>query len=73
MANTPEVESSRNSHYIMHNKSIKAENEHHQNNYYRQCTAPKIVNPVSINQQNSKVSVKIGITNFHLTEQHICI
>jgi hypothetical protein len=50
MANTPEVESFQNSLYTAHNKSINAKNYHHQNNYHRLSTAPKIVKPVSINQ-----------------------
>jgi hypothetical protein len=67
MANTPEVESFKNTQYIVHNKSINAENKHHQNNYHKQCTAPKIVKPVSINPQYSKTSAKIGITIFNDT------
>jgi hypothetical protein len=50
MANTPEVESFQNNLYTAHNKSINAKNYHHQNNYHRLSTAPKIVKPVSINQ-----------------------
>jgi hypothetical protein len=65
MAHTPEVETFQNSLYTTHNKSINAENKHHQNNYHKHCTAPKIVKPVSINPQYSKASVKIGITIFH--------
>jgi hypothetical protein len=73
MANTPEVESFQNNLYTAHNKSIYAENYHHQNNYLRLSTTPKIVKPVYINQQYSKASVKIGITNFHYTKHQICI
>jgi hypothetical protein len=70
MHNTPEVESLQNKHYFEHNKSITAGHYYHQNNYHKQFTRPKRVKRDSINPQNSKVSVKIGFTNFHHTEHH---
>jgi hypothetical protein len=73
MTNAPQVESLQNKQYFEHNKSITAGHYYHQNNYHQQFTLPKIVKLDSINPQNSKVSVKIGFTNFHHAEPHICI
>jgi hypothetical protein len=64
MHNTPEVESFQNNNYFVHSKSITAGHYYHQNNYCKHFTVPKIVKLVSMDQQYSKLTVKIGFTNF---------
>jgi hypothetical protein len=73
MTNTPQVESFQNNNYFENSKSITAGHYYHQNNYPKQITSPKIVKPVPINQRNSRLSVKIGFTNFKQIEPHFCI
>jgi hypothetical protein len=64
MHNTPEVESLQNSNYFVHNKTITEGHYSHHKNYCKQFTDPKIVKLVSKDQEDSKLTVKIGFITF---------